>query len=124
MELILTNLINNTAELQTICQVYNKKILELEGDKFDLERGEKIKMFEVTPARKKWLLSYFLNLFIFFLFFFLFILTFFYFFFLLNPIFFFYLELFYYLYLKKKQQNNKRHFRRTHIKLYYRIGSI
>lgn len=52
MELILTNLINNTAELQTICQVYNKKILELEGDKFDLERGEKIKMFEVTPARK------------------------------------------------------------------------
>lgn len=35
------------AELQTICQMYWKRIVGLEGDKYDLERGCEIKKLEV-----------------------------------------------------------------------------
>lgn len=36
------------AELQTICQIYWKRIVGLEGDKYDLERGVEIKKMEVN----------------------------------------------------------------------------
>lgn len=35
------------AELQTICREYWNRMVGLEGDKYDLERGEKLKQFEV-----------------------------------------------------------------------------
>lgn len=50
------------AELQTICKEYWNKIARLEGDKYDLEKVEQFKNFEVkfrTPARV-YLLLYFL----------------------------------------------------------------
>lgn len=37
-----------TAELQTLCQTFWKRIYNLEGDKFDLERIERLKKMEVT----------------------------------------------------------------------------
>lgn len=39
------------AELQTICQIYWKRIGGLEGDKYDLERGVEIKKMEVKKGR-------------------------------------------------------------------------
>lgn len=41
------------AELQTICQIYWKRVVGLEGDKYDLERGCEIKKMEVKPNNKK-----------------------------------------------------------------------
>nr|XP_029711390.1 troponin I isoform X6 [Aedes albopictus]XP_029711480.1 troponin I-like isoform X6 [Aedes albopictus] len=38
----------NEAELQTIVREYWKRIFSLEGDKYDLERGEKMKQFEIS----------------------------------------------------------------------------
>ncbi|XP_058063989.1 troponin I isoform X3 [Anopheles bellator] len=38
----------NEAELQTICKEYWKRVFGLEGDKFDLERMEKLKQFEIS----------------------------------------------------------------------------
>lgn len=38
------------AELQTICQIYWKRIVGLEGDKYDLERGVEIKKMEVKGS--------------------------------------------------------------------------
>lgn len=35
------------AELQTICQSYHQRIVQLEGDKYDLEIIEKRKALEV-----------------------------------------------------------------------------
>lgn len=35
------------AELQTICREFWNRMIGLEGDKYDLERGEKLKKFEV-----------------------------------------------------------------------------
>uniref|UniRef100_A0A8D8HCT7 Troponin I n=1 Tax=Culex pipiens TaxID=7175 RepID=A0A8D8HCT7_CULPI len=36
------------AELQTICREYWNRMVGLEGDKYDLERGEKLKQFEIS----------------------------------------------------------------------------
>ncbi|XP_038109898.1 troponin I isoform X2 [Culex quinquefasciatus] len=38
----------NEAELQTICREYWNRMVGLEGDKYDLERGEKLKQFEIS----------------------------------------------------------------------------
>ncbi|XP_035788564.1 troponin I isoform X8 [Anopheles aquasalis] len=38
----------NEAELQTICKEYWNRVFGLEGDKFDLERMEKLKQFEIS----------------------------------------------------------------------------
>ncbi|XP_053682345.1 troponin I isoform X2 [Sabethes cyaneus] len=38
----------NEAELQTLCREYWKRITGLEGDKYDLERTEKLKQFEIS----------------------------------------------------------------------------
>jgi hypothetical protein len=42
-----TILIPFTAELQTILKQYWERVYSLEGDKFDLERNQKLKQFEV-----------------------------------------------------------------------------
>jgi len=42
-----TILIPFTAELQTLCKEYWERVYALEGDKFDLERNQKLKQFEV-----------------------------------------------------------------------------
>lgn len=39
------------AELQTICQSYWKRIVTLEGDKYDLERGCVLKKLEVKRLK-------------------------------------------------------------------------
>ncbi|XP_055615645.1 troponin I isoform X3 [Toxorhynchites rutilus septentrionalis] len=38
----------NEAELQTICREYYNRVIGLEGDKYDLERMEKIKQCEIS----------------------------------------------------------------------------
>lgn len=45
---VLTLFLFILAELQTIIQTYWSKINDLEGDKFDLERIEKLKDLEVS----------------------------------------------------------------------------
>lgn len=41
------------AELQTICKQYWERIFNLEGDKFDLERGSALKKMEVKRLSEK-----------------------------------------------------------------------
>ncbi|XP_045534064.1 troponin I isoform X4 [Papilio machaon] len=43
----------NEAELQTICQMYWQRIYELEGDKYELERGSEIKKMEIADLNSQ-----------------------------------------------------------------------
>jgi hypothetical protein len=53
-----TILIPFTAELQTIIKEYWERLFGLEGDKYDLERNQKLKQFEVKflPIFRNWFL--------------------------------------------------------------------
>jgi hypothetical protein len=59
-----TILIPFTAELQTILKQYWERVYSLEGDKFDLERNQKLKQFEVKTLSlcTDWFLISFMTL--------------------------------------------------------------